>query len=206
MRLVQRGVLGGGVVAGGTLAYYLSADIDTQFAMVSAAGPLMRMLDPETSHVLGIQVPLYRCTARVVQLPRGQRVVVVLHTHLASRTRECSRWPVHACWGAGWGGGGAGKGGVSPAVSRCMCFANAMRVVACCGWVPTGLRCVHVARNSRPKRAQQHAQASPSFMKNAMYRRPLACRLRRRGCSPTTSAPTRPPCARRSGGGTSATQ
>ncbi len=47
------------MAAGGATAYYLSADTETQMELASATGPLLRMLDPELSHVLGIQVRLW---------------------------------------------------------------------------------------------------------------------------------------------------
>jgi hypothetical protein len=52
----QRGLLAGAAAAGAGAAFYLTADTDTQFALASATGPVLRMLDPETSHILGIQV------------------------------------------------------------------------------------------------------------------------------------------------------
>ncbi|KXZ44645.1 hypothetical protein GPECTOR_64g139 [Gonium pectorale] len=54
-KLVKRVALLGTVAAGGAAAFYLTADIDTQFALASSTGPLLRMLDPETSHIIGIQ-------------------------------------------------------------------------------------------------------------------------------------------------------
>lgn len=51
----MRAALAGGAALGGGLMLYKSADIDTQFAAVSACGPLLRLMDPETSHVVGIQ-------------------------------------------------------------------------------------------------------------------------------------------------------
>lgn len=53
---LQRAVLLGAAAAGGAAAYYYTADIDTQMEMASATGPLVRMLDPELSHIIGIQV------------------------------------------------------------------------------------------------------------------------------------------------------
>lgn len=41
--------------AGGFGYYMLGADAPTKFAMISAAGPLFRLMDPETTHKLGIQ-------------------------------------------------------------------------------------------------------------------------------------------------------
>lgn len=46
----------GGLAAAGTASYYAVTDIDTQLAMVSGAGPLVRLMDAELAHVLGIQV------------------------------------------------------------------------------------------------------------------------------------------------------
>jgi hypothetical protein len=41
-------------VAGGALAYYQQADVETKFELASATGPLVRLLDPETAHRAGI--------------------------------------------------------------------------------------------------------------------------------------------------------
>jgi hypothetical protein len=37
------------------MVYYKMANAETQFAIMSAVGPTFRLLDPETSHVLGIE-------------------------------------------------------------------------------------------------------------------------------------------------------
>ncbi|KAG2424053.1 hypothetical protein HYH02_015234 [Chlamydomonas schloesseri] len=62
--MLKRVMLLGAAAAGGAAAYYYTADIDTQMEMASAAGPLVRMLDPELSHVIGIQAAARRLLPR----------------------------------------------------------------------------------------------------------------------------------------------
>lgn len=46
----------GAVVGGGAYYFYSTADTATQFALASAMGPALRLIDPETSHQIGVQV------------------------------------------------------------------------------------------------------------------------------------------------------
>lgn len=45
----------GTAAAGGGLAFYKLADVKTQFELISAAGPIYRLMDAELTHVLGIE-------------------------------------------------------------------------------------------------------------------------------------------------------
>lgn len=63
----QRLTLLGTAAAGGAYVYYATADAATQFSLISAAGPALRLLDPETSHNLGIEA------AKLGLLPRETR-------------------------------------------------------------------------------------------------------------------------------------
>ncbi|GLC39005.1 Dihydroorotate dehydrogenase (fumarate) [Pleodorina starrii] len=54
-KLLKRTALLGAVAACGGTAFYLTADVDTQMQIASASGPLLRMLDPELSHIIGVQ-------------------------------------------------------------------------------------------------------------------------------------------------------
>uniref|UniRef100_A0A7S0RML4 Dihydroorotate dehydrogenase (quinone), mitochondrial n=1 Tax=Chlamydomonas leiostraca TaxID=1034604 RepID=A0A7S0RML4_9CHLO len=49
----------GTAAAGGGLAFYKTADVKTQFELISAMGPLYRLIDPETTHILGIEAAKY---------------------------------------------------------------------------------------------------------------------------------------------------
>jgi hypothetical protein len=63
----QTAALATSAAAAGALAYYATADVQRKFELVSATGPLVRLLDPETSHKLGIW------TARLGLFPRETR-------------------------------------------------------------------------------------------------------------------------------------
>lgn len=80
----QRTALLGGLAAAGTASYYAVTDIDTQLAMVSGAGPLVRLMDAELAHVLGIQVGGVG--------GGGGRVVRVLGASLQSGVMREWRW------------------------------------------------------------------------------------------------------------------
>jgi len=64
---VQRLTLLGTAAAGGACVFYGTADAATQFSLISAAGPVLRLFDPETSHNIGIEA------AKMGLLPRETR-------------------------------------------------------------------------------------------------------------------------------------
>lgn len=51
---MQRATVAGTAAAGAGFVYYKNADIDTQFWLASTSGPIVRLLDVETSHNIGI--------------------------------------------------------------------------------------------------------------------------------------------------------
>jgi dihydroorotate dehydrogenase len=55
MFLLQRLALLGTAGLGGAALYYKSSDEVKKFELLSALGPALRLLDPETTHILGIE-------------------------------------------------------------------------------------------------------------------------------------------------------
>jgi dihydroorotate dehydrogenase len=52
---MQKTAIFGSVAGAAGLAWYKTAPAETQFAIMSALGPTFRLLDPEITHVLGIE-------------------------------------------------------------------------------------------------------------------------------------------------------
>lgn len=54
LRLLQTAAVAGSAAVAAALGYYASLDVQRKFELASATGPLLRTLDAETSHRVGI--------------------------------------------------------------------------------------------------------------------------------------------------------
>jgi hypothetical protein len=113
-----------GLGAGGAVAFYTTAPVETQFNMISALGPAFRLLDPETTHNLGIEAAKYGLFPKETRPdPAVLRSTVWAREFKNPIGREC----------------------VCVCVCACVCVCVHLRP---CGWE----RCVHLHLSVSPKR------------------------------------------------------